>query len=283
MDEDTLSHSYVFFGQAHVGKYTFAKAFAYALETGASFDEALRHIEKLSLLSADRDDIFWYDTFFINDDAPGIDSIRELKRFFSLRPLQGKKRVVIINNAERITIPAQHALLKISEEAPLSSLIIFISRSLDGLLETVLSRSAMIYFKKPPAVETIEYLRTQHGYSLSEAEELCRYAYGLPGIAIQWKKDPVAFEKVQAVERMLHEVSLGELYRYADLLARSAVSRDDFFRVLYSGLDVRERFARQVMKEALRRQRYIDSTNAHVRVQLETVMNAQYAYRHMAK
>ena len=70
----------------------------------------------------------------------GIDDIRDIQHFLSRKPLGPGSNTIIIHEAEKLTLPAQHAILKILEEPPGDSLIYLVSSQPDSLLPTVLSR-----------------------------------------------------------------------------------------------------------------------------------------------
>ena len=74
----------------------------------------------------------------------GIDQIRNLKNFLSLKPYQQKIKIAIINNSHNLTQEAQNALLKTLEE-PISSLIILETSNPNRLLPTIQSRCLQIF------------------------------------------------------------------------------------------------------------------------------------------
>jgi DNA polymerase III gamma/tau subunit len=76
--------------------------------------------------------------------AISIAQVRELKVSAYVMPSEAKKKVYILHNAEKMLIPAQNALLKLLEEPPQSVLILLLCEEKKGLLETVLSRAALI-------------------------------------------------------------------------------------------------------------------------------------------
>jgi len=76
----------------------------------------------------------------------GIDKIRSLLHFLSQKPVLSEKRTVIVRNAENLTNEAQNAILKIAEEPPPQSLMIFIAKSEDFFLPALISRLQKIYF-----------------------------------------------------------------------------------------------------------------------------------------
>ncbi len=71
----------------------------------------------------------------------GIEQVRALTGSLSLRSLVADGRKVgIILEADRITIPAANAFLKTLEEPPPFSLLLLVTSRPEGLLETILSR-----------------------------------------------------------------------------------------------------------------------------------------------
>jgi len=74
----------------------------------------------------------------------GIEQIRDLEKRLALKPYKAKIKIAIINEAEKLTLPAQNALLKILEEPPENSLIILVTPKKDLLLATIVSRCKII-------------------------------------------------------------------------------------------------------------------------------------------
>lgn len=84
-----------------------------------------------------------------------IEKIREIRRASAFKSLEGKGRVVILVDAERMTIEAANALLKILEEPPDKTYLVLISSKPNLLLPTILSRCQVINFE-PLTAEAIE-------------------------------------------------------------------------------------------------------------------------------
>lgn len=78
-----------------------------------------------------------------------IDQIRDLKKHIFEKPLKAKYKFVIIENAQKLTIEAQNALLKVLEEPPNSAIIVMEAESKQGLLPTILSRVVIKRSKQP--------------------------------------------------------------------------------------------------------------------------------------
>lgn len=73
-----------------------------------------------------------------------IDQIRDLKRTIFQKPLSKKPKLIIIQEAQKLTVEAQNALLKILEEPPKHAIIILEASDKSTLLPTIISRSTTI-------------------------------------------------------------------------------------------------------------------------------------------
>jgi DNA polymerase-3 subunit delta' len=84
-----------------------------------------------------------------------IDQIRDVVERTAYRPFEGRRRVVILDEADTMAAAAQSALLKTLEEPPSSSTFILVTSRPDMLLPTVLSRCPRLRFQAT-AGETID-------------------------------------------------------------------------------------------------------------------------------
>ncbi len=195
-----------------VGKRSVAIAFGNFLETGI-FDvpnegEILQDTKVIDLafmkgLDAD------------TKDSIGIDAAREAKHFLSQRPAVGAYRVLIIDDAEMLTTEAQNALLKVTEEPPAGSLIIFIASHADGILPTILSRVQSIYFgsiKEGEIMTWLTQMRRETGvseaserreYSDVEIASVAKRAFGKSGLAWRLLFDEVLKERLELAKQYL--------------------------------------------------------------------------------
>jgi DNA polymerase-3 subunit delta' len=76
-----------------------------------------------------------------------IDDIREMIRLSNAYPFEGGNRVILISNAEDMTIQAQNCLLKILEEPPENTFFILTSNHPEQLLVTIRSRCRFLKMK----------------------------------------------------------------------------------------------------------------------------------------
>jgi len=79
-----------------------------------------------------------------NNDNVKIDQIRALSRYLHKKPMQGEYRAGIVLYADKLTIPAQNAFLKLLEEPPKSAYLLLGARNSKQLLPTIVSRCLVI-------------------------------------------------------------------------------------------------------------------------------------------
>ena len=114
----------------------------------------------------------------------GVDQIRRVIDAAAYRPFEGRRRVVIIDDAEAMAPPAQSALLKTLEEPPPASVFLLVSSMPDALLATVRSRCPRLRFGELATTEVATILMDRHGYSEADARAAAADADGSVGRAL---------------------------------------------------------------------------------------------------
>lgn len=74
----------------------------------------------------------------------GIEAVRQLQKEIYLKPYEGRKRVYIIAEGEKMTAQAQNCMLKVLEEPPGTGIIVITSNNYHNLLPTVISRCQVL-------------------------------------------------------------------------------------------------------------------------------------------
>jgi DNA polymerase III subunit delta' len=190
-------------GPAQVGKFTTALEVARVLNCEGCSDGSCRscrmaaggnHPNILIIRPDDKQKI-------------GVEPIHELQHSLRYRQYEASgERVVIIAKADRLTLPAEHALLKTLEEPPAGTTIILTSEYPTSLLPTVLSRCRLI-FLPPLAVADIEtFLREQEQVSAAAATTAAATSHGLAGRAVAYVRDPARLAEDQERAATIREL-----------------------------------------------------------------------------
>ncbi len=110
------------------------------------------------------------DCLFLSQGA--IEAIRQAKIWLAKKPFSGQKKIVIITEAQNLTLPAQNALLKTLEEPPANSLLILTTPNPALLLPTVVSRCQVIYLQPKENVSSKKIFPNQEIYQKGAAEKI---------------------------------------------------------------------------------------------------------------
>jgi len=79
----------------------------------------------------------------------GIEQVLSLQEKMYKKIYEGKYRICLIDEADRLTLPAANALLKIAEEPPENTVIVLSTGNVEGIIPTLRSRAQSIYFPPP--------------------------------------------------------------------------------------------------------------------------------------
>jgi len=113
-----------------------------------------------------------------------IDQVRDVIDRAGYRPFEGRRRVVVIDEADALVPQAQNALLKTLEEPPPASSFILVSSIPDALLSTVRSRCQRLRFGLLTPSEVAEVLQRDHDWTESDARAAASDAGGSVGRAL---------------------------------------------------------------------------------------------------
>jgi DNA polymerase-3 subunit delta' len=113
-----------------------------------------------------------------------VDQARQAIERSAYRPFEGRRRVVVVDDAEAMEASAQNALLKTLEEPPAASTFVLVTSRPDMLLPTVLSRCQRIRFGRLAPADVASVLMRDHGFAESEAHAAALLADGSIGRAL---------------------------------------------------------------------------------------------------
>lgn len=201
-EKGKFAHAYLFSGPEHVGKLTVVKEAAkfFHCEKERAGNTCGQCPECAKIEAGNHPSVMLLDRCHsfvskkeIRKDIP-IEDIRELKRILSTAAREGEQRVVIVNDAERMSEEAANSLLKILEEPGQGVIFFLVSSSKDSLPVTVVSRTQVILFSLVPDGVMSFYLASR-GVSQPEAEKILKLSFGRPGIMLKLVEDEKYFRE----------------------------------------------------------------------------------------
>ena len=182
--EGRIGQGLIFAGPSGVGKHRFALALAQAINCLRPVDgDACGECATCRKFAARE----FTDVKTITPDGQfiKIDQMREMSREAYYRPYEGRRRVYIIDAAERLREEAANSILKTLEEPPDTSQIVLITAKPYALLETIRSRCQLLNFA-PLSYEELEaYLKANYKRPLEETRLLAHLARGSLGRALE--------------------------------------------------------------------------------------------------
>ena len=171
-----------------------------------------------------------------------VDQMRAIEREANYRPFEGKARVYLIDDAEKLNDASANALLKILEEPPRTSHIVLITARPAILLPTIRSRCQVIRFSPLSVAEIEEYLLRNKTVKPAEARLRARLAGG--SITRALESDVASYQSQR--ESMLRVLeALAVTGNWTDLLGAAEEMNDAGHKDDYeSSLDILEALVR---------------------------------------
>lgn len=209
---DKISHAYIINGPDKAGKMMLAEAFARALqcENGEKDGCGVCHSCKQAINHNHPDIIY------VSHEKPNtisVDDIRsQLNNDIVIKPYSSKRKIYIIDEAEKMNVPAQNALLKTIEEPPAYAVVLLLTTNADMFLPTILSRCVTLNLKVVPDETIKKYLMKQYQLPDYQAEICTAFAQGNVGKAVQLAVSGDFNELKAAVLQLVKRLNDIELY-----------------------------------------------------------------------
>lgn len=153
-----------------------------------------------------------------NAKSVKIDQVRDMLAQLSQYPLESGRRVVILEDFDLFTMPAQNALLKAIEEPDEITVFILTATNEKAVLPTILSRCRLQRLPAWPD-DLLESFLAGQGFSAQTARDLVPLSGGSPGTALRLSGDEDFWTlKSRADEALLGLVDTSRLPETSDQL-----------------------------------------------------------------
>ena len=150
-----------------------------------------------------------------------IDQVRALGDFLTVGGHRGGYKLVLIDPAEALNVPAANALLKTLEEPPGRTVLVLVSSRPDTLLPTIRSRCVVMPVHLPDPQMLVEWLMADAGIDQAQAVSLLAAAGGSP-LRARELADPGQAAAYRSVLKYVAEMPDISIIQAAEALASTA-------------------------------------------------------------
>jgi len=173
----TISHAHIFCGEDGIGKSILSKEFSINIigkkEIRDYVDIVHQRIAK-------------------GKQSIGISEVLTIIDEVNKKPYEGDRKVIIISDADKLTVDAQSAFLKTIEEPPKGVFIILLCKSKEGILDTIKSRCQIHNLKRLNSKDIRSFLnRDFPELDKDKVEVMISFCDGIPGRAKSFLKDDI--------------------------------------------------------------------------------------------
>ncbi|ADL49890.1 DNA polymerase III subunit delta' [Clostridium cellulovorans] len=182
LEAKTFAHAHIIAGEDGSGKSLMAKSAAIKILSKSIYQNYADIIE-----------------FKTSKASIGVDDIRVLIEETNKKPFEGDKKVIIIYNAEKITVQGQNAFLKTIEEPPKGVFIFLLCENLEKILDTIKSRCQIHRLRRLSYEEMKLFLSKNYkNIKAEEMKPLIAFSDGIPGRVEKYFTDD-AFRNIRNI------------------------------------------------------------------------------------
>lgn len=236
-----LSHAYLFSGPKQSGKFSIVKTLAAILQCPNQSCGSCKDCHLIQ--KGNHPDVVIFEDA---GESIKIDTVRDLIRKTNLTS-QGKHRLVLIENMERMPIEAQNSFLKTLEEPPGKTIFLMTTSQIHKVLLTIQSRVRHLSFSTIGDTELTQFLETKYG-GRPELSEVVTLAQGRPGLAISMMKEVSLLDEqkqiYRQIEAFLKKNDLAAKFSYVESIEKDASKVEVF-------LDCFSRYLRTLLYDSL--------------------------------
>ena len=232
---DKVSHAYILDGPDMSGKKMIADAFSMTLECEKKGTEPCMECHSCKqALGKNQPDII-----YLQHEKPNtisVDDIRsQINNDIGVKPYSSPYKVYIVDEAEKMNVQAQNALLKTIEEPPAYAVILLLTNNAEIFLPTILSRGVRLSLKAVPDEKIKAYLMENYEVPDYKADVCVAFAQGNVGKAIELAEsedfNEIKNSALQLIKR-LDDIELYEMTEAVKQISNYKLKINDYFDLI---------------------------------------------------
>lgn len=244
---DKVSHAYIINGPDKSGKMMLAEAFAQTLQCerlheaiaaadgeGGAVGACMECRSCKQAIGRNQPDII-----YVKHEKPNtisVDDIRtQVNNDIVIKPYSSKHKIYIIDEAEKMNVQAQNALLKTIEEPPAYAIIILLTTNADAFLQTILSRCVTLNVKVVADEKIKKFLMSKYQVPDYQADICVAFAQGNVGKAIQLASSEDFNELKAAVLQLMKRLKDIDIYEMGEAIKQISeykLAINDYFDLM---------------------------------------------------
>lgn len=230
-----VSHAYILNAPASSGKMMIAEAFAATLQCEEKGTQPCTKCHSCKQAASHNHP----DIIYVRHEKPNtisVDDIRlQINQDIAVKPYSSPYKIYIVDDAEKMNIQAQNALLKTIEEPPSYGVILLLTTNADAFLPTILSRCIRLDLKPVADAKLKDFLMKKCGVVDYQADICVDFSQGIVGKAITLASsshfNEIKDAALQLVKRV-KDIDLSEMIAAVKHISEYKLDINDFFDMM---------------------------------------------------
>lgn len=227
-----VSHAYIFSGENGSGKKLLATTFAMTLQCEKKgINPCMNCSSCKKEMNKNHPDII-----HVTHEKPnsiGIEDIRtQLIDDVAIKPYCSSYKIYIVDEAEKLTLQAQNALLKTIEEPPVYAIILLLTNNLNAFLPTITSRCVTLSLRPVEESMVKEYLMEKLHLPDYQAQMDASFSQGNIGKAKQMAESEEFGNLTEQALRILKKSNELELHELVEMIKQLSADKQNIYEYL---------------------------------------------------
>ncbi len=235
IEMDKVSHAYIISGEKGSGKKLLADLFAQTLQCEKKgTDPCMECRSCKQAISRNQPDII-----YVTHEKPNTISVEDIRTQINgnimIKPYNSPYKVYLVDEAEKLSVQAQNALLKTIEEPPVYAVILLLTTNAGMLLQTIRSRCVILELKPVPSPMVKNYLMKQPEVSEYRADICTAFAQGNVGKAKRLAMSDSFSEMLEHalhLVKYIHEMDVNDMIADLKRISTYKMEIDDYLDLL---------------------------------------------------
>ena len=230
-----VSHAYILNAPESSGKRMIAEAFAATLQCEEKGTEPCGECHSCKQAASHNHP----DIIYVQHEKPntiGVDDIRvQINQDIAVKPYSSPYKIYIVDEAEKMNVQAQNALLKTIEEPPAYGVILLLTTNADAFLPTILSRCIRLDLKPVADDKLKDFLMKKCGVVDYQADICVDFSQGIVGKAVTLASSAHFNEIKDAALQLLKrvkDIDLSEMIGAVKHVSEYKLDINDFFDIM---------------------------------------------------